>query len=81
MVQVVLWGSLRAAADGHAELDVEASNIKQLFSVLGEQYPGLKSAIEQGVSVSIDGQIYNDDWFHPIAAETEIYLLPRLAGG
>ncbi len=81
MVQVVLWGSLRAAADGHAELEAEASNIKQLFSVLGERYPGLQSAIDQGVSVSIDGQIYNDAWFHPISDENEIYILPRLEGG
>ena len=81
MVQVVLWGSLRAATGGEASVEVEASTVKQMLTALEENYPGLKPALEQGVSVAIDGQIYNDAWFHPIGPENEIFILPRLEGG
>ena len=81
MVQVVLWGSLKAAAGGRTELAVEAANIRQLLDRLGEDYPGLRPALKKGVSISIDGRIYNDAWFQPIAPESEVYLLPRIVGG
>lgn len=81
MVQVVLWGSLKTAAGGKTELDVEAANIRELLTRLGEDYPGLRPALKKGVSVSVDGRIYNDAWLQPITPESEVYLLPRLEGG
>jgi molybdopterin synthase sulfur carrier subunit len=81
MVQVVLPGSLKAAAGGRTKLEVEASNIRQLLTRLAEDYPRLKPQLDRGVSISIDGKIYRDAWFQPIPPESEVYLLPRLAGG
>jgi sulfur-carrier protein len=81
MVQVVLWGSLKAAAGGKTELEIEAANIRQLLTRLGEACPGLRGQLEQGVSVSIDGRIYRDAWFQPIPPGGEVYILPRMAGG
>ena len=43
--------------------EVEAANIQQMLKRLGEDHPKLKPMLERGVSVSIDGQIYRDDWF------------------
>ena len=37
--------------------------------------------LDRGVAVSIDGQIYRDDWFRPIPPGSEVFLLPRMAGG
>jgi hypothetical protein len=31
--------------------------------------------------VAIDGQIYQDALFQPIAADSEVFLLPQIAGG
>ena len=81
MVDVVLWGSLKSAAGGKTALEIEASNIRQLLTRLGEACPGLKPQLDRGVSVSIDGRIYRDAWFQPIPAGGEVYILPRLAGG
>jgi len=81
MVEVVLWGSLKSAAGGKTKFEVEASNIRQLLTRLGEACPGLKPQLERGVSVSIDGRIYRDAWFQPIPPRGEVYILPRLAGG
>ncbi|HEY8014783.1 MAG: MoaD/ThiS family protein [Dongiales bacterium] len=81
MVDVVLWGSLKSAAGGKTKIEVEAANIRQLLTRLGEAYPALKPQLERGVSVSIDGRIYRDAWFQPIPPGGEVYILPRLAGG
>jgi molybdopterin converting factor small subunit len=81
MVKVVLWGSLKAFAGGSDTVEVEAANVRELLTKLGDSYPGLKPQIDRGLSVSIDGKIYRDAWFQPITPKSEVYLLPRLAGG
>ena len=81
MVRVMLWGSLKAAAGGRTEFEVEAANIQQLLARLAQDHPKLKPVLERGVSVSIGDQIYRDDWFRPIPPGSEVYILPRMAGG
>ncbi len=81
MVQVMLTGPLKVAAGGRTEIEVEAATIHQLLSRLGQEHPKLKPMLERGVAVSIDGQIYRDDWFRPIPPGSEVFILPRMAGG
>ena len=81
MVHVVLWGSLKSAAGGETAVDVEAQDIRELFSKLEADYPGLKPHLERGIAVSINGKIYRDSWFEKIPPNAEVYLLPRIAGG
>jgi molybdopterin synthase sulfur carrier subunit len=81
MVQVTLTGPLKMAAGGRAEIEVEAATIDQLLTRLGQEHPKLKPMLERGVAVAIDGQIYRDDWFRPIPPGSEVFILPRMAGG
>ncbi len=81
MVKVSIWGSLRKATDGEAEVEIEAANLRQLLDGLAERYPAMKPQIDRGVSVSIDGLIYNDSWFKQIEPDSEVVLLPRIVGG
>jgi molybdopterin synthase sulfur carrier subunit len=81
MVNVVLWGSLRSAAGGTSAVDVEARDIRELFSKLEELHPGLKPHVDRGIAVSINGRIFRDSWFESIPEDAEVYLLPRIAGG
>lgn len=81
MVAVTLWGQLRAAAGGKEKLEVEAKDIRELFRVLAERYPGLEPFIARGIAVSIDGVIYRDTWSKELPEGSEIFLLPRLSGG
>lgn len=80
-VEVALWGSLKSQAGGRDKVTVEAANIRELLTQLGEKYPGLRQQLERGVSISINGQIYRDAWFQPIPPGAEVVLLPKLAGG
>lgn len=81
MAHVTLIGNLRQLTGGVAELDVEAASVRQLFARLGEAYPTLAPHLEQGLAVAIDGQIYQDALLQEIGADSEVHILPQIAGG
>ncbi len=81
MIRVVLSGNLRKYTGGETEVELEAGNVRQLFRALGERYPDLKPHLEEGLAVAIDGQITQDAWFEPILPDSEVHLVPRIAGG
>jgi len=81
MVKVAIWGSLRTATGGRAEVEVEAGNLGELLDRLAQTYPAIQPQLERGVSVVIDGLVYNDSWFTPITPDSEVVLLPRIVGG
>lgn len=80
-VSVQVWGTLRNALDGLERVEVRAATIGELLQRLGEAYPALRPQLESGVSISIDGAIYNGSWFKPLDPKQEIVLLPRILGG
>jgi sulfur-carrier protein len=81
MAKVTLIGPLKVAAGEGGPLDIEASNIRALLRVLGEQFPELAPLLDEGVAVAIDGEIFQDAWLAPIAPDSEVQILPPLAGG
>ncbi|MEX0339850.1 MAG: MoaD/ThiS family protein [Arenibacterium sp.] len=81
MVKVKIWGSLAAHTGGEREVEIEAGTLRELLDGLGECYPGMRPQLSRGVSVAIDGRIYNDSWFTPIREDSEVVLLARLKGG
>jgi len=81
MVQVTIWGSLATATGDQTEVEIDASTLRELLDGLAARYPALKPQLERGVSVAIDGRIYNDSWFTPIQDDSEVVLLARLKGG
>jgi molybdopterin converting factor small subunit len=81
MARVVLTGNLRQFTDGETEIEVEADTIRKLLRALGERYPNLKPHLEEGIAVAIDGQIYQDAWLEPVPPDSEVHLLPQIAGG
>ena len=81
MAHVTLIGNLRQFTGGVSALDVEAATVRQLFARLGEKYPELAPHLEQGSAVAIDGQIYQDALFQEIGPDSEVHILPQIAGG
>lgn len=81
MARVTLIGNLRQFTGGVAEFDVDAASVRQLFARLGERYPALAPHLEQGLAVAIDGQIYQDALFQEIGPDSDVHILPQIAGG
>ena len=81
MLKVCLSGPLKAAADGAASVSISATTIRELLRELIEQYPGMQNQLDDGIAVSVNGQIFRDNWSKKIPAGAEIFLLPRIQGG
>ena len=81
MLKVCLSGPLKAAADGAASGSISAATIRELLRELIEQYPGMQNQLDDGIAVSVNGQIFRDNWSKKIPAGAEIFLLPRIQGG
>ncbi len=81
MPRVRVWGTLRAATEGRAEVEVSGSTIQETLERLVEAHPGLRPQIDRGVSVTVDGELYRNSWHTAVAEDSEVVLLPRLAGG
>ncbi len=81
MARVVLVGNLAQLTGGVAEFDLSAASVKQLFQQLGELHPALARHQEDGIAVAIDGQIFQDALLEPIGPDSEVFLLPQIAGG
>ena len=81
MARIVLTGNLQLHTEGVKELELDVNTIRQLMRQLTTRYPGLPDDLEDEVAVSIDGTIYQDDWFAEIAPDSEVHLLPKIGGG
>jgi len=62
-------------------LDVQAETIAEMMASLTDRYTDFAALLERGVAVSINGQIYRDDWTQAIPADAEVFLIPRIEGG
>ena len=81
MARVTLIGNLRNYTGGVTEMEIEANSIRQLFARLGELHPELAPHLEDGLAVAIDGQIYQETLIQPIAPDSDVQILPQIAGG
>ena len=62
-------------------VDVNAETIADIMATLIDRYPSFQRLLDSGIAVSINGQIYRDDWTQPIPADAEVFLIPRIEGG
>ena len=81
MARVVFTGSFRRFTGGDVETEVHASNVRDLLARLGERYPALAPHLDDGVAFAIDGEIHQDALFSPIGPDSEVHLMPKIAGG
>ena len=81
MVTVSLASGYRDAAEGAASVEIEAGTVRELLRKLEERFPRMTPLFEEGVAVSINGDIYRDIRDLAIPEGAEVFLLPRLQGG
>ena len=81
MARIFLTGNLRLYTEGVTELELESGSIRSLLRELRRRYPDIPEDIEDELAISIDGVLHQDDWFAKIEPDSEVHLLPRIAGG
>jgi len=82
MPRVILSSSAcRQFTGGQAEIQVEADTVRRLILELDRRFPGLGRQVEEGMAIAIDGEIFQDAYAAPLRPDSEIFLIPRIAGG
>ena len=81
MLKVCLSGPLKTAADGATSVAINAEPIRELLRELVKHYPDMQSQLDDGIAISVNGQIFRDSWSENIPKDAEIFLLPRIQGG
>ncbi|MCY3701612.1 MAG: MoaD/ThiS family protein [Rhodospirillales bacterium] len=81
MARVVFTGNFRHLVGEDTEAHIPASNVRDLLNRLGERYPALAPHLDEGIAVAIDGEIHQDALFSPVGPDSEVYLMPKIAGG
>ena len=81
MARVVLVGNFAQITGGVVEFQLSATSVKHLFQQLTELHPALGRHLEDGVAVAIDGQIYQDALLEEIGPDSEVFIIPQIAGG
>jgi hypothetical protein len=80
MATVHLPSSLTLYTGGVEEVTIEAVRVRELLRDLSGRFPELTDHIH-AMAVAIDGQIYNDAEYQPLAPDAEVHFVPRMAGG
>ena len=81
MARVHFTGNFRRLTGGDADVFVDASTVRELLARLGERYPALAPHLDDGVAFAIDGAIHQDALFSRIGPDSEVHLMPKIAGG
>ncbi|MEY4784048.1 MAG: hypothetical protein RIR41_1983 [Pseudomonadota bacterium] len=61
--------------------EVEARTVRALMRELEARFPGLGEFVEDQMALAIDGEIFQDALGVEIGADSEIVLIPKIAGG
>ena len=80
-MRVSLSSTFQLADGPGSALDVQAETIAEMMASLTDRYTDFAALLEHGVAVSINGEIYRDDWTQAIPADAEVFLIPRIEGG
>ncbi len=82
MPHVTISGSgFRRFTGGVSEFEVEANSFRRLLLEMDARYPGLGRQIEEGMAIAIDGEIFQDAYSARLEPDSEIFLIPKIAGG
>jgi molybdopterin converting factor small subunit len=82
MPKVLISGSsCQRFTNGKAELEVAATTFRRLVLELEERFPGLGKQVEEGMAVAIDGEIFQDAYSARFGPDSEVVLIPKIAGG
>ena len=81
MARVVFSGAMRRLVDGACEVEVDASDVRELMRALEGRFPGISQELGTGMSIAIDGEIIQDPLLEPIGPDSEVHFLPAVQGG
>jgi molybdopterin converting factor small subunit len=80
MAIVHVPSGLTAFTSGAASVEIDAPRVVELLAALAARFPALAPQLDE-VAVAVDGEIYQQPGYQPLRADSEVHLVPRIAGG
>ena len=80
MATVHLPSGLTQFTGGLSVVDVDALRAVDILTTLVQRFPDLEPQLDE-IAVAIDGEIYQDPGFQAVRPNSEVHLVPRIAGG
>jgi molybdopterin converting factor small subunit len=77
---VHLPSGLTQYTGGVETVDIDAARVVELITVLRDRFPQISDQLNE-MAVAIDGEIYADPGYQPLRADSDVHLVPRIAGG
>lgn len=80
MAIVHFSSTLARHTGGLEQVTIDAPRVKELISALVSRFPGLSLDLDT-LAVAIDGEVRPDAAYEPLLPHSEIYFVPKIAGG
>jgi molybdopterin converting factor small subunit len=77
---VHLPSGLTRHTGGVETVEVDAARISDLLAALSDRFPTIADQLND-LAVAIDGEIYAEPGYQRLRADSEVHLVPRIAGG
>ena len=81
MPHVIMPSDIQRYTGGRAEVEVAASNYRELIAELCSCFPGLTEEVIRKQAIAIDGIIIHSPLLESFRADSELVLLAKIAGG
>lgn len=72
---------VRDFTGGLDQFEVDAVSVRALIRALDARFPGLGQHVADKMSIAIDGEIHQDALSDRLEPDSEVVLIPRIAGG
>ncbi len=81
MATVYFPEQMLRATGGVQRIDVPAKDYRELVQRVAERFPALRQAIQEDMSVAIEGEIVFEPFLESLTPRSEVHFLHRIAGG
>ena len=80
MATVHLPSGLTRHTGGVETVDIDAARVPELIAALRDRFPQIAEQLGE-MAIAIDGEIYADPGYQTLRADSDVHLVPRIAGG
>ncbi len=87
MATVFVPTMLQPVTGGVKQVEIEATNVRQIINRLEELYPGIRDRlvedgrIRRNLAVAIDGEVARMGMLEKVAEASEVHFVPAIGGG
>jgi molybdopterin converting factor small subunit len=78
---ITIAQSVRDLTGGLDRFEIDAPTVRALVAALDARYPGVGALVRETMFIAIDGELHHQAWEEPLAPDTEVVLVPMIAGG